>query len=36
LWLFTGILWGFNYRNFTAASEEVADESGEIYYQDAA
>ncbi len=24
LWLFTGIVWGFNYRNFPAASRSVA------------
>jgi VanZ family protein len=26
LWLFTGIVWGFNYRNFPAASRSVAGE----------
>jgi hypothetical protein len=36
MWLFTGMLWGLNYRNFVTAPDEAADENGEIYYRDAA
>ena len=35
LWLFTGMVWGLNYRNFAAPSEEdiAEQDDGEIYYQ---
>ena len=38
LWLFTGMVWGLNYRNFAAPSEEdiAEQDDGEIYYQTAA
>ena len=37
LWLFTGIVWGLNYKNFAPmAVEAAAEEDSEIYYQNAA
>jgi hypothetical protein len=37
LWLFTGMLWGLNYRNFAPVLGEIAAEEGEIiYYRNAA
>jgi O-Antigen ligase len=36
MWLFTGVLWGLNYRNFVPAADEVAEEHGEIQYRNAA
>lgn len=37
LWLFTGMVWGLNYKNFAPASvESAAEDDGEIYYQNAA
>jgi hypothetical protein len=36
LWLFTGLLWGLNYRNLVPAAEIDADQDGGVYYRDAA
>jgi hypothetical protein len=36
LWLFTGMVWGLNYRNFAPESPEAVEADGEIYCQDAA
>jgi hypothetical protein len=37
LWLFTGMVWGLNYRNFAPPLEDdVAGRDGEIFYQTAA
>ena len=37
LWLFTGMVWGLNYKNFApAAVESAAEDGSEIYYQKAA
>jgi len=37
LWLFTGMVWGLNYKNFAPAFvESAAEDDGEVYYQKAA
>ena len=36
LWMFTGLLWGFNYRNFIAASDELAEVDDEALWREAA
>ena len=36
LWMFTGILWGLNYRNFPVASQDVAADVDRIAYRNAA